>query len=408
MTQIGIVGAGIAGLHLGLLLRQHGIAATIYADRTPEQLRAGRLLNNPVRFAHTLARERVLGVDHWTDVAPDLTMVSVAVGGEHPIAFSGRLAEPGSYVDMRLYQPALLEDFVARGGRAVYRAVTAEDLVRLSEQHDLVVVASGRGSLAELFPRVAARSPYERPQRLLCLGYFEGISADPHGVAFVIAPGHGEAFLTTTYAAGGPRTAVLVEAIPGGAFEAMTRMRYEDDPRRFEGALLELLRRHATPIAERIDPAAFRLTRSLDLLQGAVTPTVREGYARLANGRYVLAIGDLQVVNDPLAAQGGNTASYAGWTVGQAIIADFSPGEAFCRRVAERLWAYTEPVTALSNFLLEPPPPHLLALLGGAARHQHLADAFADGFNTPERTWQLLRSPEAVAALLDSADTLDS
>jgi 2-polyprenyl-6-methoxyphenol hydroxylase-like FAD-dependent oxidoreductase len=37
MTSIGIVGSGIAGLHLGLFLRQHGISATIYADRTPDE-----------------------------------------------------------------------------------------------------------------------------------------------------------------------------------------------------------------------------------------------------------------------------------------------------------------------------------------------------------------------------------
>lgn len=402
MLNIGIVGAGIAGLHLGLFLRQHGVAATIYADRTAEQLRADRLLNNPVRFAHTRARERALGVDRWAGVAPDLTTVSVSVTGAHPLAFTGRLAEPGSYVDMRLYQPALLEEFAARGGAVVFGAVTAEDLVGISERHDLVVVAAGRGSLAELFPRVAARSPYDRPQRRLFLGYFQGVTADPNDVAFIIAPGQGEAFLTTTYAQGGPQTALLVAAIPGGALEPITRMRYEDDPRHFELTLLGLFREHAAPIAATIDPAAFRLTRPVDLLQGAVTPTVRESYTRLPNRRYALAIGDVQLINDPLAAQGANAASYAGWAVGEAVVAGFSPDEAFCRRVAEGLWAYTGPVTALSNFLLEPPPPHLLALLAGAAQHQALADAFANGFNTPVETWELLRSPAAVAALLDA------
>jgi len=53
MISIGIVGTGIAGLQLGLLLQQRGITTTIYADRTPEQQRAGRILNNVVRFAHT-------------------------------------------------------------------------------------------------------------------------------------------------------------------------------------------------------------------------------------------------------------------------------------------------------------------------------------------------------------------
>ena len=44
MTQrapkIGVVGAGIAGLHLGLLLQQAGIEATIFTEHTPEQVTA--------------------------------------------------------------------------------------------------------------------------------------------------------------------------------------------------------------------------------------------------------------------------------------------------------------------------------------------------------------------------------
>src|SRR5207344_2170201 len=84
MISIGIVGTGIAGLQLGLLLQQRGIPTTLYAERTPEQQRAGGILNNVVRFGHTRERERALGVNHWDNIGPDLTSVSVAVGGEHP------------------------------------------------------------------------------------------------------------------------------------------------------------------------------------------------------------------------------------------------------------------------------------------------------------------------------------
>jgi glycine/D-amino acid oxidase-like deaminating enzyme len=60
MKNIGIVGSGIAGLQLGLFLQKHGIGATIYSDRSPEQIRAGRLSNFVVRFEHTRERERAL------------------------------------------------------------------------------------------------------------------------------------------------------------------------------------------------------------------------------------------------------------------------------------------------------------------------------------------------------------
>jgi 2-polyprenyl-6-methoxyphenol hydroxylase-like FAD-dependent oxidoreductase len=77
MTSIGIVGTGIAGLHLGLLLRHHGISATIYADRTSDQQRSGRILNNVIRFEHTRARERTLGINHWDDVGPSVESINI-------------------------------------------------------------------------------------------------------------------------------------------------------------------------------------------------------------------------------------------------------------------------------------------------------------------------------------------
>ena len=43
--RIGIIGAGVAGLHLGLYLRQHDTSATIITDRTAEQIARGRLPN---------------------------------------------------------------------------------------------------------------------------------------------------------------------------------------------------------------------------------------------------------------------------------------------------------------------------------------------------------------------------
>jgi 2-polyprenyl-6-methoxyphenol hydroxylase-like FAD-dependent oxidoreductase len=39
MTSIGIIGAGIAGLHLGLFLRQRSVAATIHTEKSADELR---------------------------------------------------------------------------------------------------------------------------------------------------------------------------------------------------------------------------------------------------------------------------------------------------------------------------------------------------------------------------------
>ena len=62
---IGIVGAGVAGLHLGLFLRGHDVPVTIYTERSGDDVAAGRLPNTVGHHHHTLERERALGVHHW-------------------------------------------------------------------------------------------------------------------------------------------------------------------------------------------------------------------------------------------------------------------------------------------------------------------------------------------------------
>src|SRR4029453_3581389 len=61
--RIGIVGAGIAGLHLALYLQKHGVDATLITDRAPDEYRGIRLLNTVAHHHVTIAREDYLGVN---------------------------------------------------------------------------------------------------------------------------------------------------------------------------------------------------------------------------------------------------------------------------------------------------------------------------------------------------------
>ena len=134
---------------------------------------------------------------------------------------------------------------------------------------------------------------------------------------------------------------------------------------------------------------------------------MRAGYIRLDNGRYVVALGDAHVVNDPIIGQGANTAVHAAWTLGAAIREPDTYDEAFCREVERRVWAFTGPVTAGTNARLRPPQPHMLQVLQAAARDQVVADGYAWGFNHPDRFWAAVFTPEQTEVFLADIAQLD-
>jgi 2-polyprenyl-6-methoxyphenol hydroxylase-like FAD-dependent oxidoreductase len=404
MPRIGIVGGGVAGTHLGLFLRKHGIAATIYSENTPAQQLAARLSNVVVRNGLTRARERALGVDHWDGFAPDLVQFVVTVNGPRPIEFSGALTPPAHVVDMRIYWARLLEDFAAAGGDLVFGRLGSSDVEELSARHDLVVVASGRGTLANLFPRLPEHCPYQEPQRVVVAALVRGIRyPEPLSFNAVVNRGHGEILSFPLFSFHPGLTALGIEMMPGGGFSALAQVKFETHPREFEAAVLGLLRDYAPGIYARVDRERFGVAGPLDVGHAAITPTVRRGYARLGNGRLVVALGDAHIVMDPVTGQGANKASHAAWVLGEAIRDAGAFDEEFCRRVEARMCEYALPVSDACNARLQPAPPHVGKLLVAAMQHQAIADFYTDGFNHPDHVWKVLSSAErteSVAKLL--------
>jgi hypothetical protein len=107
------------------------------------------------RVAHTRARDRQLGVDHWD--SPDLAIsrVHFFLGSEPPLVFRGDLKRPGSFVDMRIYLGRLLGDFAARGGpEGVIDLVEArasdgfDDLDAVARHAEREAIVRGYASLA--------------------------------------------------------------------------------------------------------------------------------------------------------------------------------------------------------------------------------------------------------------------
>jgi hypothetical protein len=401
MKNIGIVGSGIGGLHLGLFLQKHGQNATIYTDKSADQIRDGRLFNFVVRFDNTRERERELGVNHWDFPDYGVFGVHMYIGSQPPIVWKGSVKRPASAVDMRIYQSTLLNDFENRGGKVVVGALDANDVARLSTQHDLMVVASGRGSLTEMFPRDPDRSPYASPQRRLTGAFFRGVDF-PEGlrVNYTVSPGNGEIFQAPFTSFEGNLCSILIEAIPGQAFDSISHMRYDDDSKKFEATALALLREHAPPIYERINPQEFGVTRPLDVLQGAVTPTVRRGYVPVGNGKFAMALGDVHMLHDPIIAQGANNASRCAWILGEALVEASLLNEEFCSDTEQLLWDAGRASMEWTNATLQPPPSHAMELFMAATQNQVIADELTDNFNAPEKNWALFGSPERAAEFL--------
>lgn len=398
MTSIGIVGTGISGLNLALTLQQAGLDTTVYAERTPDELRRTRLPNAVVRHAPAIARERALGADHWRDGRIDVIDFSIL---DTPIACRGHLAAPASGVDFRVYLPQLLEDYAARGGDVVVGARSPEQIAAGAGEHDLTVVASGRDSIKAFFPRDDARSTFDSPQRILCATLCHGVAApDVASVNFEIIPGVGEIFVFPFRSREDGLSIVGFEAVPGGPLEPLAHASYEADPAAFDALVIETLRRFAPTVHERVDRSAFGVAGPLDILQGAITPVVRRPYCEVAPGKFVVAVGDAHVTNDPVCGQGANLGSATAAVLADAICQDVAYDEWFCRGVARRMWAVAEPVTNFNNTFLLPPPPHVEEILGAAAARQDVADAFANNFADPAAMWRAIATPERAAAFL--------
>ena len=399
--KIGIIGAGTAGLHLGLYLRQHDVNVTIFTDRRPEEYAGMRLLNTVAHHSVTVQREEKLGVNHWPN--DGYFGHYYYIGGPQPLRFYGDLKAPSRAVDYRIYQPTLMNDFLNQGGKLEYRTLDAADVPRLAAEFDLLVVCTGKGPLGQMYQHQAEMSPFDRPQRMLCAGLFKGIAESPiRAVTMSFSPGHGEMIEIPTISFGGMTTALVIENIPGGDMEIVAKQKYDDDPRAFMQMLLQKLRIHHPSVAERIDEKEFDLANSsLDILQGGVTPTVRTTHMSLGDGKMALALGDVHATVDPVLGQGANMASHAAWIVGEEIVRQDVFDERFCEHVNLRRQDRVLCATRWTNYMLTNLrllPAELQQFIFNLYQHRELADEFTDNFNYPERQWDCFSSPQRMAA----------
>jgi 2-polyprenyl-6-methoxyphenol hydroxylase-like FAD-dependent oxidoreductase len=407
MRKVLIVGAGQSGLQLALTLREHDYDVTVMSARTPEEIRAGRVMSTQAMFHSALQLERDHGLNLWEDEAVRIEGLGVSIGapdGSRPLDWFGELDHPGQSIDQRVKMAAWAELFEERGGKLIIHGATTADLNGLTDHYDLVVVAAGKGELVGLFDRNPERSPYPVPQRALSLAYVHGLAPRPEhpdraGVRFNIAPGVGELFVIPAYTLSGNCDILFFEGIPGGPLDC-----WDDRPGPDEHLerILGFVRQYAPWEYDRC--ADVELTDGLATLSGGYTPVVREPVGELPSGAAVLGMADVVVANDPITGQGANNAAKCAAAYLDAILAR---GEQpfdrdWMRATFESYWKTAEPVTVWTNALLGPPPPHVQQLLGVAGAKDAVARRFANGFDDPAdfQTWFL--DPAGAAAYLAS------
>src|SRR5947209_2235880 len=200
--SIAIIGAGQAGLQLGIGLLEKGFDVTLLSDRSADEIYHGRLSVTAGLFATALSYEAELGLDLWADEAPliDGVHIDFCIQPRNLLlTVEGAFDGPCRAVDYRLKTSTWMRELERRGGKLLIRTVAAAALPALAAEHDAVFVATGKAALSSVFPRDESRSAFSRPARHLVALTLAGLrpwegGAFQHPAKFTVTAGLGDIF----------------------------------------------------------------------------------------------------------------------------------------------------------------------------------------------------------------------
>jgi hypothetical protein len=394
--RITIVGAGQAGLQLGIGLRQKNVDVSIVSNRTPDDILGGKVMSSQGMFDDALQSERDLGISFWERDCPNMDGAGLQVpardGSGLSLNWAYLLEKPAQSVDQRIKYPGWMEYFEKIGGELIIREAGIDDLEKYSKRSDLVVVASGKADISRLFERDAIRSPFDKPARTWGMVYATGVKPVEGFSRFTISliPGVGECFVIPALTIGGPCTILAFAGLPGGPMDCWRDIRTPDE---YLACANNVLRQFVPWEAERCQNMA--LTDPGGILAGQLTPTVREPVGQLPSGALVLGMADAVVLNDPIAGQGSNNAAKCARTYLGRILdnADKPFDRAWMQQTFDRFWDDAQWSTGFTNGLLMPPPPHVFNILAAAQTSPRIGEAFVNGFNDPRTLFPWIADP---------------
>lgn len=385
MSKIAIIGGGQSGLQLALGLQKRGYDITVVSNRTPEQIRKGRVTSSQFMFHDSLQNERDLGINFWEKECPNTDGIAFAVPGpdsSRALFWEAKLDHPGQSVDQRVKFAGWMEEFAKRGGKVVIQDAGVQELEEYAKNNDLAIVASGKGEIARLFETDTANTPYSTPMRALALTYVKNMVPREKftAVAFNLIPGVGEYFVFPALTTSGACEIMVFEGVPGGPMDCWGDVK---TPTQHLQRSKEILQKFLPWEADRC--RNIELTDDMGILAGKFAPTVRKPVCRLPSGHLAMGMADVVVLNDPITGQGSNTASKAAKVYMTRILerGDKPFDAAWMQETFNSFWIYAQWVVKWTNTLLTPPPPHILQLMGAASQIPALASKIANGFNNP-------------------------
>jgi flavin reductase (DIM6/NTAB) family NADH-FMN oxidoreductase RutF len=385
MKRIAIIGAGQSGLQLGLGLLGSGYEVTVYSERSAEEIQNGRVMSSQCMFDSALETERNLSLNYWEEKCPRVEGIGFAVPdfvGGKVIDWAAPLDNFAQSVDQRIKIPRWMAEFRKRGGDLRIKAADIGDLESCTSSHDLVIVASGKGAIGQLFQRDAERSPFSEPQRVLALTYVKGMRPrEPYpAVCFNLVPNVGEYFVFPALTTTGPCEIMVFEGILGGPMDCWTDVK---TPAEHLARSMQILESFMPWEAARC--REIELTDDNGILIGRVVPTVRHPVGILPSRRKVLAMADAVVLNDPITGQGSNNAARCAEIYLESIVerGGEPADQEWMRQTFDRYWTgYARWVVDWTNLLLKP-PAHVIRLLDCAGKIATVASAFVNGFDDP-------------------------
>ncbi len=396
MRKISIIGSGTSGMLCAIALQQQEYDVTVYSDRSADDwLHRSAPTGTAFIYDSNIQIERNLGIEHWQDDAfhgEGVLLDFQPTKGAERLVMAGRFQSArGAAIDIRMRVHRWMNDFEAAGGRIELGAISVEQLDDIASTSDLTLLAAGKGEIAQVVPRDAKRSVYDKPQRNLAMVIVEGVDAiagdriDFTPVKFNFFADAGEYFwVPYTHKSGTHAWCVLFEPKPGGYLDRFMDVGSADEAVDVAKAVISEYAPYEYEFVRDMQPVSGD---EYSWLKGRFPPTVREACGKTASGGLVVPIGDTAITFDPIGGQGGNCAQRNTWHWAEAIVArrEAPFDEAWARETWEDFWVkHGGPAYAFNNILLEPLTDAGRLILGYAAQDRVFADtAFIGNFHAP-------------------------